>query len=173
MKPSNLTRIWSRFAIAGVVLALAACGQNTPTATLTADEKLAAIGQSIDTAERTWERQAIGNYRLTTAYASIGYDITMTVVVRDGQVVEHTCVPEEHDVFGCDWARQYPEKYTVAELFATLRQLYRQAQQPTTSPSSYKALDFVYDAQLGYPKRIVWHPVEYMEWTVTSFERLP
>jgi predicted small lipoprotein YifL len=172
MKPSNLKRIWSWVALA-VVLSLGACGQAAPTATLTAGEKLAAIGQSIDTAERTWNQQAIRNYRITTSYASIGHDITMTVVVRDGQVVEHTCVPEEHDVFGCDWAAEYPEKYTVAELFATLHKLYRNAQIPTMDPPADKALDFVYDDQLGYPKRIVWNPIEYSEWNVTAFERLP
>jgi hypothetical protein len=175
----NPIRLWPW--LAALALALGGCGvattqrvpAATPAPTLTPDQKLAAIGQSIDTAERAWEQQGIDDYRLTTAFVSLGADITMTVVVRDGQVVEHTCVPDSGDLIGCDWANQHPDQYTVRELFADLRKLHRWAQDPTTDPPSDKALEFVYDDQLGYPKRIVWHPVEYMEWTMTDFERLP
>lgn len=163
--------------LAALALALVGCGQITPAATpaptLTPDQKLAAIGRSIDTAERTWEQQGIDDYRLMAEFVSLGADLTMTVVVRDGQVVEHTCVPGPDDVLGCDWANKYPDQYTVPELFADLRQLYKNAQHPTTDLPAYKAVEFVSDEALGYPKRIVWHPIEYMEWTVTSFERLP
>ena len=189
MKPRYPTGMGRWVAFAGIVLALGACGNSdnpaagspatpppvptaTPAATLTTDQEIDAISQEIDRAELLWEGQAISNYRMTTAFLTYGADITVTVVVSDGKVIEHKCVPastESND--DCGWAK-YPKKYTVAGLFAELRHLRSEARQyPEYTPN--EAMSVNYDNQLGYPRRIVWQPPEYTRWVVTSFERLP
>jgi hypothetical protein len=189
MKPVYLTRIWSWIAVAGVVLALGACGQSAdpaagsqdaPTttprgpaaATLTDDQEIDAISQEIDRAELLWEGQAISHYRLVTTFSSFGSDITVTVVVSGSQVIEHECAPDPNDSNdGCKWARKTPQKYTVAGLFSELRHLLSQVKQTGYPPN--QAMDVLYDDQLGYPRRIVWNPPEYTRWNVMSFEQLP
>ncbi|HYF63963.1 MAG TPA: DUF6174 domain-containing protein, partial [Herpetosiphonaceae bacterium] len=121
-----------------------------------------------------WERQEIENYRITTAFLSLGSDITVTVVVRDGQVAEHECAPEPtENNSGCEQARKNPARYTVPGLFAELRQLHRDAQRSTAYLTPYQAIGYSYHSELGYPKQIAWNPPEYTKWTVKSFERLP
>jgi hypothetical protein len=183
----------SRLGMAMLILILAACGKaadpsteaqsapttqpgalpiSLPAATPTGVRQLDLIKLGMDSARLLWDEQAIGSYRLTTTLSRFGADITVTVVVRDGEVISHECAPEPTDNnMGCKWARKYPENHTVAGLFAELRHLYTEAQNMDMEPND--AIDVLYDQQLGYPRRIVWNPPEYTRWTVMSFERLP
>jgi hypothetical protein len=114
------------------------------------DDPRTELRHETDEAEQRWRASGITSYRIVVERVNATrHDQWDTIVVRDGQVTEHTahCLQARPEPEPCRVQAIDPAEYTVPGLFATARKLL--AQNPP------EVVDLLFDDTLGHPRRMV------------------